>query len=146
MKQLICPISNERTDERLTRASAFFTILIMAAGIILNSLLFILFLLVDFYLRAFGKSKFSPVNLTSAGVLNLLQMDKKPIDKAPKVFAARMGFVMTLLAFILMISGLLISAKIVGGILIFFASLELLFGICVGCYIYSYLVLPFFRK
>lgn len=146
MRQLICPISSERTDERLTRASALFTIVLMAAGILLYSKLFLLFLVIDFYLRAFGNAKYSPVNFTSAGVLNLLQLDKKPIDKAPKIFAARMGFIMSLAAFILVMSGLYVSARVIGGILIFFASLEVLFGICVGCYIYTYLVLPFFKK
>jgi hypothetical protein len=39
-----------------------------------------------------------------------------------------------------------IAATVVSGMLIFFASLEFLFAICVGCMIYTYFILSFFKK
>lgn len=145
MKQLVCPISNEKVNEHLTRLNAFFTILLVAAGFIFNSALFPLVLLADFFIRAFANSKYSPVSYASSGLARLLQLGKKPIDKAPKIFAARMGFVMTLVIAILFIFGFYTSSMVVAGILVFFATLEFAFGICVGCYIYTYFVLPAYR-
>lgn len=145
MKQLVCPVSNEKVNEHLTRLNAFFTVLLIAAGFVFNSVLFPLLLLADFFIRAFGNSRYSPVGFVSAGLAKLLQLHKKPIDKAPKIFAARMGFVMTLAIAVLFIAGMSTASMIVAGILAFFATLEFAFGICVGCYIYTYLVLPVYR-
>jgi hypothetical protein len=145
MKQLICPISNEMVNERLTRLNAFFTILIVAAGFVFNSVIFPLVLLTDFFIRAFTSSKFSPVSLLSTGLARLLHLSKKPIDKAPKIFAARMGFIMTLVIATLFLLQFYIASIIVAGILVFFATLEFAFGICVGCIIYTYFVLPLYK-
>ncbi|MFW6290549.1 MAG: DUF4395 domain-containing protein [Mariniphaga sp.] len=145
MKQLVCPISNEKVNERLTRLNAFFTIILVSAGFVFNSVWFPLVLLVDFFIRAFGNSRYSPVAYASTALAGLLQLGKKPIDKAPKIFAARMGFVMTLFIAMLYLTGFYTASLIVAGILVFFATLEFAFGICVGCYIYTYLVLPAYR-
>jgi len=145
MKQLICPISNEMVNERLTRLNAFFTILIVAAGFVFNSVIFPLVLLADFFIRAFTNAKISPVSFLSTGLAKLLHLSKKPIDKAPKIFAARMGFVMTLVIATLFLMQLYTASMVVAGILVFFATLEFVFGICVGCFIYTYLILPMYK-
>ena len=146
MKQLICPVSSEKVDEQRTRLNAFFTILLLAAGIYYKSIILLLVLLVDFYIRAFSNTQFSPVGYVSAGVARLMQLRKKPIDKAPKIFAARMGFVMTILITGLFLADYQVASIVVAAILIFFATLEFVLGICVGCYIYTYLVLPAYKK
>jgi len=68
------------------------------------------------------------------------------IDKAPKVFAARLGFLMTTVIAVLFILELQLASFVVAGMLIFFAGLEFGFAICVGCTIYTYLILPFYKK
>lgn len=145
MKQLICPISNEMVNERLARLNAFFTILLVVAGFAFNSIVFPLVLLADFFIRAFTRSKLSPVSVASAGLVRLLQLSKKPIDKAPKIFAARLGFIMTLVIATLFLLELYTASMAVAGILVFFATLEFAFGICVGCIIYTYFVLPLYK-
>lgn len=145
MKQLVCPVSNERINERLTRLNAFFTILLVAAGFVFNSVVFPLVLLADFFIRAFTRSKFSPVSFASAGLARLLHLSKKPIDKAPKIFAARLGFLMTLAIATLFLLQLYTASMVVAGILVFFATLESAFGICVGCIIYTYFILPLYK-
>ncbi len=145
VKQLVCPISNERIDEQVTRINALLGILLIAAGLIFNSVIFIAFLTVDFYIRAFSKARFSPVSFISLQMANALNLDKKEIDKAPKVFAARIGFLMSLTITILMIIQLNTASFVVGGILVFFASLEFALAICMGCIMYTYLVLPFYK-
>jgi hypothetical protein len=145
MKQLICPVSNERINERLTRLNAFFTILLVASGFIFNSVIFLLVLMTDFFIRAFTRSKLSPVNFLSSSLLNLLNLSKMPIDKAPKIFAARLGFVMTLAIALLFFMQLYTASMIVAGILVLFATLEFAFGICAGCFLYTYFILSLYK-
>lgn len=145
MKNILCPISNERINESVTRANALIGILLLLAGFISNSAFFFILLLTDFYIRAFTKAKFSPISYLSHLMVNALKLDKKPIDKAPKIFAARIGFVMTMVVIVLFLFNLQTAALIVGGILIFFASLEFALAICMGCILYTYLILPFYR-
>ena len=146
MKQLVCPISEEKINERVTRLNAFFTILLTVTGLMLNSAIFIIILMADFYIRAFTHLKFSPISFLSSKLANSLNLDKKAIGKAQKIFAARLGFLMTLTITILIILEMSTAAFVVGGILVLLASLEFTLGICVGCYIYSYFVLPFYKK
>ncbi|MFW6309622.1 MAG: DUF4395 domain-containing protein [Prolixibacteraceae bacterium] len=146
MKHLICPISKEKINERVTRVNAFLTVLLVIAGFGLNSVLFFIFLLADFYIRAFTQLKYSPISYISSRLANALNLEKKPVDKAQKVFAARMGFIMTLAISVLFFFNFTIAALIVGGILVFFATLEFALAVCVGCIIYTYIVLPFYNE
>jgi len=145
MKHLVCPISEEKINEQVTRINALLTVLLVVAGFVFQSVLFFVFLLADFYIRAFTQLKYSPISFVSAKLANALNLDKKPIAKAQKIFAARLGFVMTLAISILLYYNLVTAAIVIGGILVFFATLEFALAICVGCIIYTYLVLPFFR-
>jgi len=145
VKQLVCPISDERIDEQVTRINALLGILLISAGLLFNSVIFIAFLTVDYYIRAFSKARYSPVGFISLQMANVLNLDKKEIDKAPKVFAARIGFLMSLSVTILMTFQLNTASLAVGAVLAFFASLEFALAICMGCILYTYLVLPFFK-
>lgn len=146
MKNILCPISDERINEQVTRLNALFAIATVVLAFVSKSPLFLIFLMADFYMRAFTKIKYSPISYASSQLINALQLSKKPIDKAPKIFAARLGFVMTSIISLLFILEFQLAALIVSSILVFFATLEFAFAICVGCTIYSYLVLPFFKK
>lgn len=145
MKQVVCPISDERINENVTRINAFFGVLFVVAGFVFNSVFFFLLLLADFYLRAFTKTKYSPISFVSNSMANAFNLSKKNIDKAPKIFAARLGFLMTLTIVVLFLLQLKTAAIVVGGILVFFASLEFALAICMGCIMYTYLILPFYR-
>ena len=145
MKQLICPISNEYINEHVTRLNALLGILLLVTVFVFNSVIFIAILTADFYTRAFSNAKYSPISYFSHKMVNALNLNKKEIDKAPKVFAARIGFLMSLTTTLLMLFQLNTAAVIVGGILIFFASLEFALAICMGCILYTYLVLPFYK-
>lgn len=145
MKHLVCPISEEKINEQVTRINALLTVLFVVAGFVFQSVLFFVFLLADFYIRAFTQLKYSPISFVSAKLANALNLNKKPIAKAQKIFAARLGFVMTLAISILLYFNLVTAAIVIGGILIFFATLEFALAICVGCIIYTYLVLPLYK-
>jgi len=56
-----------------------------------------------------------------------------------------MGFLMTLVISLLLMFNYDLAALAVGGILVFFATLEFALAICMGCIIYTYLILPFYK-
>jgi len=145
MKQIVCPISDERINEQVTRINALFGILLVVGGFVFNSVFLFVFLMADFYIRAFTKAKFSPISYLSHSMANTLNLNKKSIDKAPKIFAARIGFLMTLAITVLFLFQLNTAAFVVGGILVFFATLEFALAICMGCIMYTYLILPFYK-
>ena len=89
LKQLVCPVSDEKVDERVTRLNALLVILIVIAGFLFNSVIFPVLLTADFFIRGFTRLKFSPLSYLSNQMSNVLQLDKKITDKAPKIFAAR---------------------------------------------------------
>ena len=146
MKNLVCPISDQRVNEYVTRINALLTLILVVLAFALNSVFLLAFLMADFFIRAFTEIKFSPISYASYNVSNVLSLSVKMIDKAPKIFAARLGFLMTTVIAVLFILHLQILSMIVAGILIFFATLEFVFAICVGCMIYSYVIVPFYKK
>ena len=146
MKNILCPISDQRVNEYVTRINALLAIVVLVLAFELNSVFLFAFLMADFYIRAFTEIKFSPISFVSHYLSNAFNLSVKLIDKAPKIFAARLGFMMTTVIVFLFILNLTTAAMIVAGILIFFAGLEFVFAICVGCMIYTYLVLPFYKK
>lgn len=146
MKQLICPTSNEYINERVTRLNALFGIILIVAGVAFNSVIFPVLLTVDFYTRAFSNAKYSPISYLSHLMAHALNLDKKNTDKAPKIFAARIGFILSFAISLLMLFQLNTAAFAISGILVFFATLEFALAICMGCIIYSYLVLPFYKQ
>lgn len=146
MKNLVCPISDQRVNEQVTRLNAMFTIATIVLAFLLNSLLLFVFLMADFFIRAFTEIKFSPISYASHLLSNALNLPVKMIDKAPKIFAARLGFAMTTVIAALFALSFNLGSVIVASAIIFFASLELFLAICVGCLIYTYLILPFYEK
>lgn len=145
LKQIVCPVSSEKIDERVTRLNALLVILMVIAGFLFNSVIFPVFLAADFFIRGFTRIKLSPLSYLSNLMANALQLDKKIIDKAPKIFAARIGFAFSLAISVLAILNFNTAALITGGVLVFFASLELALAFCMGCIMYTYLVLPFYK-
>ena len=146
MKNILCPISDERINEQVTRLNALFAIVTVILAFVSKSPVFLIFLMADFFMRAFTRLKYSPISYMSVGLSNALQLSAKSIDKAPKIFAARLGFIMTTVISLLFILNLKLAAVLIAGILVFFATLEFAFAICVGCAIHSYVVLPFYKK
>ncbi len=146
MKNIFCPISKERINEQIPRITALLVILLVIAGFGFHSPIIFLVLLADFGVRAFTKVRFSLLSCVAYWLATALRLPEKPIDKAPKIFAARMGFVMVLALSILNLAGFLTASKVIAGILVFFAGLEFSIAFCAGCTIYTLFVLPFYKN
>lgn len=146
MKNIFCPISTERVDEQVHRLTALLVMVLMIVGFAAQSPLVLALLVVDFVIRAFSILKFSPLSCLANWLSGVLRLPEHLIDKAPKLFAARMGFAMALAILGFYIAGFVTAAKLLGLILVFFAGLEFSVAFCAGCAIYTYLVLPFYRS
>ena len=144
LQNLVCPISPLRVNENVVRLVAALVILLVSLYIYTGSPYIILLLIVDFYIRAFTAFKFSPLSWTANQISALSGLREIRIDKAPKIFAARVGLLFTL-AILLLFYIHPPSSIVVAFVLIGFAALEAVFNICVGCWVYSYLVFPLFK-
>lgn len=145
MRALICPISTQRTDEHTARLTALLMALMVASAALTGSSLVMAAVAADFVVRAFTGWRHSPASWLAARILRRLGVAERPIDRAPKIFAARVG-----LSFALASAGLWIIAPLAGLIaalvLLGFAVLEAVLNICAGCYVYTYLVAPRFLR
>lgn len=146
MKQLICPISEEKIPEHLPRVSALLNLFILAAYALNPQSWILFFLAYDFLVRGFGSPKLSLIHHTAKSISRGLKLRSKPIDKAPKLFAARLGALLLVLALILNLSGFIAASVVIVWMIAALSSLECIFGFCVGCYVYQYLVFPFYQK
>ena len=140
-----CPVSAERINENVARVAAFFAMVIAAAGVALNSYIIIIALAIDFALRAFTQGKASPIKFLSKQVVQLLKIKEKPADAAPKKFAAGVGMVFCISIACMLLFNYFLAAAVIAGLLIFCALLEGAAGICLGCIVYTLIVLPFLK-
>lgn len=134
----ICPISTNKIDEHIARLNATFTVLLITALILTNNILIATFLLVDFTLRGTENSKYSILSIFSKFIINLLGLKKKPVNSGPKVFAARIGIVFSLLVILFSILNLQTAALAFASIFGVCAFLESALGFCVACRIYPF--------
>ncbi|HEY3389225.1 MAG TPA: DUF4395 domain-containing protein [Prolixibacteraceae bacterium] len=146
MNTIICPVSIEKVDEKLVRFTALLTFLIALIFIYMPNPLLAAFLVYDFLSRGIGINRASILSLTGRGLKDYIPFRSKIIDKAPKIFAARIGLVLSLLATILLLANAVFASQLVMVVLAFFAFLEWTSGFCMGCYIYSWIVFPYFNK
>lgn len=144
--QLICPVSPERIDENRVRATAMEVILMMGAYFWTGWILFPALVALDFYIRAFTKLPYSPLSWLARHFVD--RMGTRPIwiDKAPKIFAARIGFLLTLITTAAAFLGWSLVAYLAGSTLVVFAFLECGLNFCAGCWVYTYVVFPLVRR
>ncbi len=143
---LICPISAERVDENRVRATAFGVVITIGTFFMTNNPIFPAILMVDFYIRAFTRLNYSPISWLAYHFVRAIGTQPVWIDKAPKMFAARVGLLLTTLILGANLLGMPLFAMVTGATLVVFAFLECGLNFCAGCWVYSYLVYPVVRK
>jgi hypothetical protein len=144
--ELICPVSPERVDENRVRVTALGVIIIMGVFFMTGNALFPALLFVDFFIRAFTRLPYSPLSWLAHKFVLAMGTTPVLINKAPKVFAARIGLLFTFITTIASLLGFSLLAYIVGSTLVIFAFLECGLNFCTGCWVYTYLVYPRVRK
>lgn len=136
---LQCPVDNITVNENRVRLVAFFVLVLALICFITTNWIIAVFLLVDFTLRAFNLNNYSPLGLISGLLVKLFKLKNKPVDRAPKRFAAFIGLAFMIVIMLTLLIDLTVIAKIALVVLMIFAALESLVGFCAGCYVYSYL-------
>lgn len=126
------------TDEIKIRLTAFWVLLLGVAYLLLGYSAIPAVLVVDFALRGFNLGKWSPLFRLSAGVAGALHWKGRPVYLPAKRFAARIGLVVSLLILVFAwVSGPVALGLAI--LLVVFAALESLAGICAGCYLYDFI-------
>jgi hypothetical protein len=136
--EISCPVSAERVNESVVRIIALLVAIIAVVCIAFGNYYAMIFLMIDFAIRAFTTGKWSVLKAISVQLFKVFKFPIKMTDLAPKKFAAKVGFV-----FCLLISGIYLlqfdtAALVLISILLIFAILESIFAICVGCHVYSF--------
>lgn len=141
-----CPISGEQRDNNMVRFVAGFVFVIAGMALMVaflvstqTSAIITGILALDFFIRAFTKPKYSPLATMARGIVSLLKLPKKMVDSAPKVFAARIGVIFSVVSTVLYVGDHLYGGSVVLVILLICAGLESFFSFCLGCWMYSLL-------
>lgn len=134
-----CPINGKQVNEIVVRMIAMQVVFLVFTAWWFQNPLISGLLVLDFGLRAFGFSRYSPLRFLAQKTVLHFQLGYKAADEAPKKFAAAIGFFVAILLTALLQLHFAVSASLIGGILLLFASLEAGFGICVGCILYRQL-------
>ena len=144
--KITCPVSTERVDNNVTRIIAGIVLLLAIAGILLQNYLIFVFLSYDFLTRTFFKGNGSLLRIIGKKIVQVLKINPKPINAAPRKFAAGVGLVFSLTISAFIFLQYAVSTYVFGGILILCAFLESVLGFCVGCFVYSFFILPFIKN
>jgi hypothetical protein len=144
--KVICPISSARIDSHVSRLTVFINVLFMGYFLFTLEPLAVYIVALDYGIRALGHNRYSPICFIASLLINVLGIKPKMIDKAPKIFASRLGFICAILGAVFITFGMPVPAIFAIGFFALLATLDAVFDQCVGCMIYNYIVLPFYHK
>lgn len=134
-----CPIGSTSINQTVVRGVAF-QVLCSATIFLASGHDFILiYLLFDFFMRAFVSRKLSLFVLLAGTVNRFFARSAVPVNAEPKVFAARIGFIMCLSILLSELFGLNYLVLCLSGLLLLAAALECFFSICLGCHLYTFI-------
>ncbi len=134
----VCPISLERVDHNTVRVTGGLTIAMLAAFAVTGFAPIAVALAADYSIRAWTRHS-SPMQLVARRIARGLGIPVQMKDKAPKQFAARIGFLFALAAALFAILNPVVAVG-VGLTLLGFNVLDSVFDFCVGCFCYSNVV------
>jgi len=103
-----------------------------------GSFWFLLAMMADFSFRLVSEGKHSPVIKLNSFLVENFKIKNIIINAGPKIFAARIGLLLTAFSLTFWIFNMPVASLATAGILVFFSFLESAFGFCVACKIYPY--------
>ncbi len=103
------------------------------------------FLVFDFAIRAFTYSM-SPLKWSAQKLSKGLGSTPRPIFLPPKRFAALLGFMFSSFWLLFLLLSWPVATLVIGITLIVAASLEAFFEICLGCYVYNWVISPLMQR
>jgi hypothetical protein len=135
---LVCPISDNYIDENTARLNAFITFAVMLIFFLTPYKWVIFLLAADFLLRRVMQGRYSIITRISVLTTVALSLRRVRINAGPKLFAANVGFLLSLLAAVFYYAGLTNVSYALAGTLAFFTLLESVFNICAACVLYPF--------
>ncbi len=137
-KNTFCPISDKRVNSAVVRTNALINVILLLVFLITQNMYIAFFLLADFLVRVMNFPKFSVTGIAARRMVTALGIRGKTENAGPKIFAARIGLIFTLLISGSLLLGYPLFSLGAAAVLTFFSFLEGAFGICVACMIYPH--------
>jgi hypothetical protein len=144
-RNLICPISDETINKSASRIGAIMTTMLLGIYAFTGNIFVLVFVLYDFVIRVFASKYTSPLGKISLHIDKALRVGNNMINKGPKLFAWRLGLLFTFISFIFLFINPQLSI-LFAVILMVFSFLDGAFNLCVGCLIYTHIILPFYSS
>jgi Domain of unknown function (DUF4395) len=141
LSTLVCPFSFANIDKNASRIGAGLISIALGAFALTGSIGFLALVVLEFVVRVFAADTKPPIGYVAAAISQALNLPKKPVNRGPKMFAWRVGFLfaVTALALFFVNPG---ASLAVAFLLLGFTLLEAVFNFCVGCIVYTYINLP----
>ena len=135
-----CPISFNQINEKAARINGALTVISLLVFIFTPFKLIIILLVLDFLIRGFFKPEYSFFSKKSKFILKLFKSEPKMTNAGPKLFAAKLGFVFSVIVAALHFLNLPLISNCIAAFFAFFAFLEAAFGLCIACKVYPLLM------
>ncbi|GAC68555.1 DUF4395 domain-containing protein [Gordonia soli] len=127
-------------NDYAARSTAGLVVLLAIVAVVVNHPVLYAVLAIGFLLRVLAGPKLSPFGQLSVRfIVPKIWKKTKLVAGPPKRFAQSIGLVLTTVALVLSLLGFGLAAQIAVGFLIVAATLESVFGICLGCIIFGFL-------
>ena len=146
LTNIICPVSAEKADSHVSRLTVFINAALMVYFLFTLQPIPLYIVTLDCSIRAMGLNQYSPLCFISSLLIKLSGLKAKMVDKAPKVFASRLGFICAVLGSVFITLHMTLPSRAIITFFVALATLDSVFDVCVGCIIYHDLVFPFFGK
>jgi hypothetical protein len=141
-----CPVSSKKINESVARINGVFTAILLILAVSFHNVLPVIFLAIDFFFRASQYSGYSLIAITSKSIAKYLGLNENIINAGPKIFAARIGFVFSVLIIISFAFNVTLPIMALSSILFLCSALEAIFGFCVACELYPFVYQLFYKE
>src|SRR5476651_91588 len=143
---LQCPVDFVAINENKARVNAFFVFGLALTYLLTGFWPIFMLLTLDFLLRASSLANYSAIGFLSDAVIRQLNIGNKLVDRAPKRFAAWVGFGFSVAIVASALLQWTLAANALTGTIVVFAFLESFAGFCAGCYVYTFGLLLIGKK
>jgi Domain of unknown function (DUF4395) len=125
-------------NENKIRVTSLIILILTTLYFFTGSWLIPAFLVFDFFLRCFGWSNYSILNILSINLVIFFSLEVKPVNKAPRRLEAKIGLFFAVIIIAADLLDFTTAAKVFATILALFAFLESVVGYCISCDLYNW--------
>jgi hypothetical protein len=138
-----CPVNFIKIDANRIRIEALFISSMAGLFVLFGEIIFPIMLLYVYIATIFLSQKLNPFSQLALLCIKIFKISEKPIDSAPKDFATKIGFTLSIFILLFLLLGMEKVATVFAIIITVSAGLEAVLNFCVGCYFYA--ILRYFK-